>query len=199
MNDRQHANRRTSKRLGLVVLAMFGFAFALVPLYDLVCDITGLNGKTGRIEQEQVLTSRVDSDRLVTVEFVANLNAGMPWTFRPMVKKIKVHPGELGQVSFYAENLADRRIVGQAIPSLAPNQASRYFDKTECFCFTQQTFEPGQAMEMPVRFVINPKLPANIKTLTLSYTFFDTAEKAPAAAASHADEHPQGHGGGHAG
>jgi len=196
MNEQaQQANRRTTKRLGIVVLVMFGFAFALVPLYDLICDITGLNGKTGRIEQEQALTSQVDTERLITVEFVANLNASMPWTFRPMVKKVKVHPGEIGQVSFYAENLSDRRIVGQAIPSLSPNQASRYFDKTECFCFTQQAFEAGQAMEMPVRFIINPKLPSNIKTLTLSYTFFDTARKAPAAAASHTGDHGKDHAG----
>jgi cytochrome c oxidase assembly protein subunit 11 len=196
----QQANRRTTRRLALVVVAMFAFAVVILPpLYDLVCDITGLNGKTGRVEQEQVLTSQVDTERLITVEFVANLNAGMPWKFRPMVKKMQVHPGELGQASFYAENLANRRIVGQAIPSVAPNQASKYFDKTECFCFTQQAFEAGQAMEMPVRFVINPKLPAHIKTVTLSYTFFDTASKPPAAAASHADEHPQGHGEGHTG
>jgi cytochrome c oxidase assembly protein subunit 11 len=180
MSDKttQQANRRTTKKLFLTVAGMFAFAIVVMPpLYTLICDITGLNGKTGRIEKERALTTFVDKDRTVTVEFVANMNNRMPWEFRPVVKRMQVHPGELSKVSFYAKNLTDHRMVGQAVPSVAPAAASIYFNKTECFCFTQQTFEARQEMDMPVRFVIDPKLPKNIKTVTLSYTFFDTDMK----------------------
>jgi cytochrome c oxidase assembly protein subunit 11 len=171
----QAANRRTTMKLMVAVVGMFAFAIVVLPpLYSLICDITGLNGKTSRMEQEQVLTAEVDESRLITVEFVASVAEGMPWEFHPMVTKVQVHPGELGKVSFYARNTTDRVMVGQAVPSLAPNEVSRYFSKTECFCFTQQAFEPKQGMEMPVRFVIDPRLPKRIKTVTLSYTFFDT-------------------------
>jgi cytochrome c oxidase assembly protein subunit 11 len=173
--DTKAANQRTTLKLVGAVIGMFAFAMVVMPpLYSLICDITGLNGKTSRMEQEQVLTAEVDKSRLVTVEFVASVAEGMPWEFRPMVTKMQVHPGELGKVSFYARNTTDHAMVGQAVPSLAPNVASRYFSKTECFCFTQQAFEPRQGMEMPVRFVIDPRLPKRVKTVTLSYTFFDT-------------------------
>jgi cytochrome c oxidase assembly protein subunit 11 len=173
--DTQAANRRTTMKLVVAVVGMFAFAMVVLPpLYSLICDITGLNGKTSRIEQEQALTAVVDESRLITVEFVASVAEGMAWEFRPMKTRIQVHPGELGEISFYAKNTTDRLMVGQAVPSLAPNEAARYFSKTECFCFTQQAFEARQGMEMPVRFVIDPKLPKRVKTVTLSYTFFDT-------------------------
>jgi cytochrome c oxidase assembly protein subunit 11 len=170
----QAANRRTTLKLVIAVVAMFAFAIVVLPpLYSLICDITGLNGKTGRIEKEQALTEVVDESRLITVEFVSSVAEGVSMEFRPMKTKVQVHPGELGEISFYAKNLTDRQMTGQAVPSLVPNDVSRYFNKTECFCFTQQTFEPSQGMEMPVRFVIDPKIPKRIKTVILSYTFFD--------------------------
>jgi cytochrome c oxidase assembly protein subunit 11 len=179
-HDRRQANRRTVKRLGIVAVLMFGFGFALVPLYDVFCDITGLNGKTGRVELEQALTAEVDEDRLVTVEFLGRANSDLPWEFRPMVRRIKVHPGEVTEVHYFAQNTADHVIVGQAVPSVAPGQAGKYFNKTECFCFTRQTLAAGEGKEMPIRFVVDPALPENVRTVSLSYTFFQAKADAPA-------------------
>jgi cytochrome c oxidase assembly protein subunit 11 len=151
---------------------MFGFGFALVPLYDVFCDITGLNGKTGRIELEEALSQTVDEDRLVTVEFLGVVHSELPWEFRPMVRRIKVHPGEVTEVNYYAMNKTDNIVAGQAIPSLAPGLAAKYFNKTECFCFTRQSLGPGEAKEMPLRFVVDPALPEDVRTVSLSYTFF---------------------------
>lgn len=172
--DMQKANRRLFRYLLLVAVGMFGFGFALVPLYDVFCKVTGLNGKTGgRIAVAEAESRPVDKDRLVTVEFMATTNEDLPWEFAPLVHKLKVHPGEINQVTYYVRNRAGRSIVGQAIPSLAPGIAAKYLHKTECFCFTQQTLQPYEMREMPVRFVVDSSLPREISTLTLSYTFFD--------------------------
>jgi cytochrome c oxidase assembly protein subunit 11 len=170
--DRKQANQRVVKRLGITAVLMFGFGFAMVPLYDVFCDITGLNGKTGRIAQEEALSQVVDEDRLVTVEFLATVHSELPWEFRPMVRKIKVHPGEITEVNYYARNKTDNLVAGQAVPSLAPGLAAKYFNKTECFCFTRQTLGPGEGKEMPLRFVVDPELPDNVRTVSLSYTFY---------------------------
>ncbi len=158
---------------------MFGFGFAMVPLYDVFCDITGINGKTGRIEQEAALSQQVDKERLVTVEFLATVNSELPWEFKPMIRKIKVHPGEVTEVNYFARNKTDRLVAGQAIPSLAPGLAAKYFNKTECFCFTRQTLQPGESKEMPLRFVVDPQLPEEIRTVSLSYTFFPAGDEEP--------------------
>jgi cytochrome c oxidase assembly protein subunit 11 len=150
---------------------MFGFGFALVPLYDVFCEITGLNGKTGVVEASE-LDGRVDQERLVTVEFVASVNSRLPWKFTPERRQMQVHPGEIYEAKFVARNLASEAMIGQAVPSVAPATASRYFNKTECFCFSQQRFEAGEERRLPVRFVIDRALPSNIGTVTLSYTFF---------------------------
>ena len=171
-SQRSHANRRVVKRLAVVVLAMFGFGFALVPLYDVFCQVTGLNGKTGRIELEQALGEKVDAGRMVTVEFLATVNSELPWEFRPVVKRIRVHPGAVTEVKYYARNLTGDSVTGQAVPSLAPGLAAKYFNKTECFCFTRQTLGPREARDMPLRFVVDPDLPADIRTVSLSYTFY---------------------------
>ena len=171
-NDRKQANQRVVKRLGIAAVLMFGFGFAMVPLYDVFCDITGLNGKTGRIAQEEALNQKVDEDRLVTVEFLATVHSELPWEFRPMVRKIKVHPGEITEVNYYARNKTDNPVAGQAVPSLAPGLAAKYFNKTECFCFTRQSLGPGEGKEMPLRFVVDPALPDNVRTVSLSYTFY---------------------------
>ena len=178
-NERQQANRRVVKRLGISAVLMFGFGFALVPLYDVFCDITGINGKTGRIEQEAALSQEVDKERLVTVEFLATVNSELPWEFKPMIRKIKVHPGEVTEVNYFARNKTDRLVAGQAIPSLAPGLAAKYFNKTECFCFSRQTLQPGESKEMPLRFVVDPQLPEEIRTVSLSYTFFPAGDEKP--------------------
>jgi cytochrome c oxidase assembly protein subunit 11 len=171
-SQRSHANRRVVSRLAVVVLAMFGFGFALVPLYDVFCQLTGLNGKTGRIGPEHALSEKVDAGRMVTVEFLATVNSELPWEFRPVVKKVRVHPGAITEVKYYARNLTGDSITGQAVPSIAPGQAARYFSKTECFCFTRQTLGPRETRDMPLRFVVDPDLPAVIRTVSLSYTFY---------------------------
>jgi len=173
-NDRKQANQRVVKRLGIAAVLMFGFGFAMVPLYDVFCDITGLNGKTGRMAQEEALSQKVDEDRLVTVEFLATVHSDLPWEFKPMVRKIKVHPGEITEVNYYARNKTDNQVAGQAVPSVAPGLAAKYFSKTECFCFTRQTLGPGEGKEMPLRFVVDPALPDNVRTVSLSYTFYQT-------------------------
>ena len=171
-NDRKQANQRVVKRLGIAAVLMFGFGFALVPLYDVFCDITGINGKTGRIDMEEALSQQVDTDRLVTVEFLATVHSDLPWEFRPMVRRIKVHPGEVTEVNYFASNKTENLVAGQAVPSLAPGLAAKYFNKTECFCFTRQTLGPGESREMPLRFVVDPELPENVRTVSLSYTFY---------------------------
>jgi len=168
----RRANRITAARLSLVAVFMFGFGYAMVPLYDVFCEITGLNGKTGEISDTDADTLKIDADRLVTVEFDSNVNSELPWEFRPGKRKIQVHPGEVTEVLFYARNLTGRTNAGQAVPSVAPAKGSVYFSKTECFCFSRQVLGPGERKQMPVRFVIDPRLPESIGVLTLSYTFF---------------------------
>ena len=163
---------RTEIKLSLLAVAMFGFGYALVPLYNVFCEITGLNGKTGTIAAEQAETLIVDHNRLVTVEFDTNVNSQLPWSFRAREHKLQVSPGQIADMVFVVENRSDRSITGQAIPSVAPAQASLYFNKTECFCFSQQTLAPLEKKEMLVRFVVDAKLPEEISTLTLSYTYF---------------------------
>jgi len=183
------SNRKVVKKLTVVVFAMFGFGFALVPLYSLVCDALGINGRFLDIEQGKYgaeqgaakgrkLAARRDLSRTVTVQFTTTLNQDMAWEFRPLTRSMTLHPGEIKQVKFYARNKTGRTIVAQAIPSLAPGQAVKYFTKMECFCFNQQTFKPGEGMEMPLVFVVDPDLPEHIGTITLGYTFYDTAKKA---------------------
>ncbi|SDW77475.1 cytochrome c oxidase assembly protein [Marinobacter mobilis] len=157
------------------VVAMFGFGFALVPLYDVFCEITGINGKTaGRYEATSELLS--DRSRTVEVQFIAQNGPDMPWVFRPVVHSVRVHPGEPTQVAFYAENPTAVGMIGQAVPSLAPAEGALYFHKTECFCFNQQTLAAGEVTEMPLVFIVDSALPEHITKLTLSYTLYDQGE-----------------------
>lgn len=168
----------TAVKLSGVALAMFAFGFLLVPIYDIVCDITGLNGKTGVVENPQMLAAMpADESRTVTVELVSNLNQSMPMEFTPAQRKIAVHPGETYTVDYVARNLTDARMVGQAAPSVSPAAAAAYLDKVECFCFTEQIFEARESRTLPVRFIVSPNLPTHIKTLSLAYTFFDVTDK----------------------
>ena len=162
-------------KLGAVVLGMFGFGYALVPVYNVFCDITGLNGKTGTAGADDVASYEVDTSRTVTVEFVASRNRSVAsWVFEPVKAEMEVHPGQVYTTHFYAENDTGHDVVAQAVPSVAPSQAARHFNKTECFCFTQQTFEAGEGRTMPVSFVIDPRLSGRVEQVTLSYTLFDT-------------------------
>ena len=176
----QSANRRlVLKLIGLTGL-MFGFGYALVPLYNVFCEVTGLNGKTGQLSQAQADKMVPDKSREIIVEFVTGVNAGLPWDFKPLQTKVVVNPGVTTLVSFEMTNRSTLNMVGQAIPSLAPQTAAKFFDKTECFCFTQQPLAAGETKTVPVRFIIDPKIPKDVDRVTLSYTFFEalpTAQK----------------------
>tara|TARA_R110000868_G_scaffold69261_1_gene204187 strand:- start:62592 stop:63152 length:561 start_codon:yes stop_codon:yes gene_type:complete len=167
----QNKSKKTIIITIIAVFLMFGFGFALVPIYDVFCDLTGLNGKTSNEISTEV--SSVDKSRTITVEFVSTLNDGMPWIFKPNVFKVKLHPGEMKRVSFYAKNLSNKTITGQAIPSVSPGNAAKYLRKTECFCFNQQVLKPGEEIDMPIIFHVDRDLPKDINTITLSYTMFD--------------------------
>jgi len=165
------ANRRLALQLGAMAVAMFGFGYLLVPLYDVFCELVGV-GKQGLV---QAATVRVEPDlsRTVTVEFVANLPDGSGWEFRPTVARMQVHPGELSGTAFYARNSGSAARVAQAVPSVAPQLATAHFRKTECFCFTQQRFAAGEGRDMAVRFVVDPALPHDVEVVTLAYTFYE--------------------------
>ena len=155
------------------LLISFGFSYALVPLYNTFCKITGLNGKTdGRYKVDYAISA--DPSRTIKVQFTTNLNKHMPWEFKPIVKTLTVHPGELKEVAFFVKNLSNKTIVSRAIPSISPGLAASYMHKTECFCFNEQILKPNESMVLPLTFFIDKKLPKNINEMTLSYTLFDT-------------------------
>jgi cytochrome c oxidase assembly protein subunit 11 len=180
MKARSHV--RLLLLLSAVTAGMFAFGYAMVPLYRLICDVTGLSPSSAAMKLEAPApVAAVDTSREVTVEFLTTLNQGMDWEFHPAVKSIKVHPGALTTVNFFARNRTDRAAVAQAIPSIAPMAATKHLRKTECFCFEQQHFAAGEGRDMPVQLVIDPALPAHVDRLTLSYTFFDATQLAQSA------------------
>jgi cytochrome c oxidase assembly protein subunit 11 len=163
-------------KLVVVAVLMFGFGYALVPIYKQICELTGVNLLTPKdITVEAPVNTQVDLTRTITVEFDANVQG--PWRFRPTVNSLQVHPGEMATVVFEVVNKQPRTIDAQAIPSYAPQQAEQFFKKVECFCFRQQTLGPNEAKQMPVVFYIDPALPRDVKIITLSYTFFEVAGK----------------------
>ena len=166
------SNRRMLKKLFVVALGMFGFGFALVPLYNKVCEVAGLRNvwQPGQSEAAAANT-QVDRSRTVTIEFDSNTRK-LPWTFKPMASSVEIHPGELTQVMYEVRNTLDEPVTGQAVASYGPRLAAQYFRKLDCFCFTQQTLAAGEVRQMPVVFVIDPSLPSDVNTITLSYTFF---------------------------
>lgn len=171
------AHKLVAGKMLLLAVGMFGFGYLMVPMYDIICEITGLNGKTGRVSIAEAKSTEVDEDRWITVEFVANVNSSGAWEFRPNVKEIQVKPGELYKATYFAQNLLSVDVVGQATPSVSPSAAAPYFNKTECFCFTRQEFEANSTKDMPLTFIIDPKIPPNIDRVTLSYTFFKSPEQ----------------------
>ena len=177
-------NLKMVGKLGVITLGMFAFGYALVPLYKAICEATGINvlaltERTVPGAQPKVLNTQVDRSRTITVEF--DVNARGPWHFKPAVRTLQVHPGELTTVLYEFQNIQNRTMAAQAIPSYAPTQAASHFNKLECFCFTQYTLAPGEKKEWPVAFVIDPKLSKDVTTITLSYTFFEVGGKIPAA------------------
>jgi cytochrome c oxidase assembly protein subunit 11 len=178
-------NFRMVGKLGVIVLGMFCFGYALVPIYKAICEMTGINvlalgdrlipGATPKISPN----TQVDTSRSITVEFDANARG--PWMFKPAVSSVQVHPGELATVMYEFQNVQNRTMSAQAIPSYAPMQAGSHFNKLECFCFSQYTLAPGEKKQWPVAFVIDPKLSKDVTTITLSYTFFEVGGKTPAA------------------
>lgn len=175
--SRAAANRNLVIRLVVVVLGMFGFGFALVPLYDVFCDITGINGKTAN-EAAIYSAVEVDTSRMVTVEFVTRTHTGMPWEFRAQTQRIKVHPGEVNTVEFFVRNPMSSDYIAQAIPSVSPGQAALFLNKTECFCFNQQPLGAGEQAVMPMSFYVDPQLPEEITYFTVQYTLFDVTRRA---------------------
>jgi cytochrome c oxidase assembly protein subunit 11 len=177
MRQRQQ-QRKMLLGLTVLVCAMFAFGFALVPIYNRLCSSFGINGKISLEASPKVTKhAQVSSGREVVVEFIATNNNSMPWRFFPEVKKIKIHPGEMAKLAFYAENTTDHRMTVQAIPSVSPGVAAKYIKKTECFCFTQQTLNGHEAMDMPLLFHLDPALPEGINTVTLAYTLFDVSNR----------------------
>ena len=180
-------NLRMLGKLSVIVLGMFGFGYALVPLYIAICEMTGINvlalGEKliPGASSAQTANTQVDKTRTITVEFDANARG--PWDFKPALRSVQVHPGELATVMYEFRNVQDRTMAAQAIPSYAPRQASPHFNKLECFCFNQYTLAPGEKKQWPVAFVIDPKLPKDVTTITLSYTFFEVGGKTPPAPA----------------
>jgi len=171
--------RRHFLRLTGVTAGMFAFGFALVPLYGALCELTGFNGRTSNMLVAAAdLREQPDPTRLVTVELLATVNGGQPWGFKPETERLRVHPGQLYTVNFTARNPQNHAVVAQAVPSITPWNAARHLKKTECFCFRQQPFAAGEEKHMPVRFMLDPELPAEVDTVTLSYTFFDVSELA---------------------
>jgi cytochrome c oxidase assembly protein subunit 11 len=169
--DREKDNRRLSRRLAVVALGMFGFGFALVPFYNQICAALGINS----IEQAASPgNTQVDFSRSVVIELDSNAH-NLPWRFKPLVSRVTVHPGELTTVEYEIVNVREATVTGQAVPSYGPQLAGEYFNKLECFCFTQQTLAPGETRRMPVTFVVDPRLPKSVGSIALSYTFFEVA------------------------
>ncbi|MED5534231.1 MAG: cytochrome c oxidase assembly protein [Pseudomonadota bacterium] len=200
MTKNRKQQRKQATLLVLLATGMFGFAFALVPLYEIFCEVTGFNGRTfGQTTASVEQFSQVVG-REVTIEFVAHVGRGMPWEFRPTESRLRVRTGEVSETKFYARNYANKLVTGQAVPSVTPGAASLSLHKIECFCFTQQQLEAGEEVEMPVLFYVDDDLPADIGTLSLSYTLYpvpdaqvvtldDDVRGSPTPILEHSEEH----------
>lgn len=172
MDAKSRDNRRVVWKLLIATVAMFGFGFALIPMYNTLCKVVGLNGKTERLSVAAAKAEGEDKTRTVTVEFMARLGAGLPWEFKPMVDKMTVHPGEIASVKYYVRNLSNQTIVARAIDSVSPQEAAVHFKKLQCFCFSNQTLKPHEVKELPVRYIVQRDLPDDLDTMTLAYTFY---------------------------
>jgi len=164
---------KTVGKLLVLVVAMFAFVFVvMVPLYNTLCEALGLNGKYNG-KQYEVVKAKVDQSRVINVHFVATNAEGMPWEFGPVTTSIKVHPGAVNNIEYFAKNVTANDMVAQAVPSFVPSRAAQYFHKTECFCFRRQPLKAGAETKLPMQFIVDQDLPADITTITLSYALFD--------------------------
>ena len=176
MSDPRRANRHLLWQLLAMAAGSFGFGFALVPLYNVLCSVTGYGDQSRLLERVQAV-EHPDVNRTVKVEFLADVASAGNWEFRPVVRTLEVHPGQLYTAQFYAHNLSGRDTVAQAVPNIAPSEVAAYFHKTECFCFSPQRFRLNEGRDMPVRFFIDPALPRHIDLITLAYTFYDESSR----------------------
>ena len=174
--ERDQANSKLAKRMICVAAGSLLFAFALVPLYDVLCSITGLNGKTDN-NAATLTKAKVDESRTVTVQFTSAVMPGLGWNFYPKQASVTLHPGQIETVQFEAKNITSQVVVGQAIPSVTPGIASVYLKKIECFCFVNQSLKPGETKIMPLRFFVDPAIPKEVSEMTLSYSFFEATKK----------------------
>ena len=172
-NQPKRSSKKLTGYLVLSVVAMFGFGFALVPLYDVMCEALGINGKTNTVSAVQPQGMQPDYSRTIRVEFMSHIKPDMPWQFSPEVRVLEVHPGEVVQTNYIAKNLSGASLIGQAVPSVSPGMGASYFNKMECFCFNQQPLDGFKSAEMGLIFYIEPDIPESIHTLTLSYTLFN--------------------------
>ena len=176
MTNNRKSQRRHTAMLAVLAVGMFGFAFALVPLYEVFCELTGLNGKTsGRVVA--INPAVADSDRVVTIQFLAQVGKGLPWEFRPTEHQLRVRPGEIHTTRYYVRNRAGKAVTGQAVPSVSPGQAALHLKKIECFCFNHQQLAANEETEITVQFFVDAELPEEIRTLSLSYTMYPVPEK----------------------
>jgi cytochrome c oxidase assembly protein subunit 11 len=176
MNEQRRANLNMTWKLLAIAAGSFGFGFALVPLYNVLCAVTGY-GDQAKLLQKVSAIEHPDPSRTVTVQFLADVASSGGWEFRPEARSIQVHPGQLYTAEFYAHNLTGRDTVAQAVPNIAPSEVAAYFHKTECFCFAPQHFTLNEGRDMPVRFIIDPALPRHIDIITLAYTFYDESSR----------------------
>lgn len=174
---RDAANKRLIIKLVIGLMASVLFAFAMVPLYNVLCEVTGFNGKTNASAKQVAKSLKVDKTRLIKVEFTSSVMPGLSWEFSPMQSSVMVHPGQIELAKYQAKNVTNTTSTGQAIPSVSPGQAAQYFNKIECFCFQRQDLKAGESKEMPLTFYISPDLPPEIKTITLSYAFFSAVKQ----------------------
>jgi cytochrome c oxidase assembly protein subunit 11 len=175
--EQKQANRKLIRGLLIMTAGSFAFGWALVPLYDVLCRAAGIGNAEAKAVKS-VAQEAVDPNREITIEFVAQPASIGSYEFRPKVASMRIHPGKLYDAEFYARNLTTVDSVAQAVPSISPTGTAKYFHKTECFCFSPQKFAAGQGRDMPVRFIVDPQLPANVDKLTLAYTFYDTTQSA---------------------
>lgn len=188
----QVQSKKTALKLALIPIAMFGFGYALVPLYNVFCDLTGLGGRSvQRTTVDQLDLMGVDRSRDIQMEYITTVNGSLPWNFKALTGTTYIHPGALNEAHFVIENTSDDVIVGRAVYNVTPAEASIYLSKTECFCYTNQILSPGEKLELPVRFVVDTDLPAYIKGVTLSYTFFELPDASRKAASRARDEHAE--------
>lgn len=176
MSGPQRANRTLTIKLLAIAAGSFGFGFALVPLYSVLCSVTGYGDQTALLRRVKAI-EKPDPTRTITIEFLTNVASAGEWDFRPVVRTVDVHPGKLYSAEFFAHNLTGRDTVAQAVPNIAPSKVAAYFHKTECFCFSPQHFSTNEQRDMPVRFIVDPAIPSYIDRITLAYTFYDESSR----------------------